>query len=347
MMDVIKTESDIESIKETNDDTDADGKKSFSEESKIFTLKMTQIKTENVDHSYDLTPEMTYMEIPFISPVVKSEVEEGSFDLETVKEEPMLEVTVKEEKVSTERIGVTYDNYASSECDNVVPVHEEHVAVVQRVLTSVSSKELDNKMSANFIVYDKVFSREDDMNPSSSHRLDISICSNADYSSTKCDICDEVLGISQPFERHLWTHKCEKPFLCDVCGRLFSLMKDLKVHLLIHTDDVLVKSDESTDEESDMSTSSEELVTQHSSDDALPAEDSDSLSESSSASSYEPSQDKQGTCRNVSSDYKSKVVKYWLNKSGKKRYSLTTVRHRFRLVTSIRQLYHWKKQLRL
>ncbi|XP_069697009.1 uncharacterized protein [Periplaneta americana] len=104
MMDVIKTESDIESIKETNDDTDADGKKSFSEESKIFTLKMTQIKTENVDHSYDLTPEMTYMEIPFISPVVKSEVEEGSFDLETVKEEPMLEVTVKEEKVSTERV---------------------------------------------------------------------------------------------------------------------------------------------------------------------------------------------------------------------------------------------------
>jgi hypothetical protein len=42
---------------------------------------------------------------------------------------------------------------------------------------------------------------------------------------------------------------------------------------------------------------------------------------------------------------REQAVQYWLNKYGKKRCGLATVRIRFRFVRSVRQLYRWKRQI--
>jgi hypothetical protein len=65
--------------------------------------------------------------------------------------------------------------------------------------------------------------------------------------------------------------------------------------------------------------------------------------EQSSHSSYHPSPKKRSN-ENVKMEDREQAVQYWLNKDGKKRYGLATVRKRFRFVASERQMYRWKRQ---
>jgi hypothetical protein len=66
--------------------------------------------------------------------------------------------------------------------------------------------------------------------------------------------------------------------------------------------------------------------------------------EQSTHSSYYRSPKKRSN-ENVKMEDREQAVQYWLNKDGKTRYGLATVRRRFRFVTSERQLYHWKRQI--
>ncbi|XP_069697052.1 uncharacterized protein [Periplaneta americana] len=109
MMDVVKTETEADPLAiQTSDNTDRKEKKPLSEEVNFFNLHLTQIKKEYVDHSYDLTPEMTLddTQVPVNFTFVKCEAEEESCDLDTLKEDLKLEVTAEEDDILTERCRV-------------------------------------------------------------------------------------------------------------------------------------------------------------------------------------------------------------------------------------------------
>lgn len=126
---------------------------------------------------------------------------------------------------------------------------------------------------------------------------------------------------------------------------------DLSVEVSL---DIEQQDADSTDDERNIDTSiSSELVNQSAcdiisfkkSEPMLSSSDDESYSpRTSSASTYAPSPEKKSK-EYIGTDYKRKAVKYWLNEGGRKRLSLSTVRSKFRLVTSQRQLHKWRAQL--
>ncbi|XP_069669497.1 uncharacterized protein [Periplaneta americana] len=80
-MDMIKVECEIDPLAiEDSNHTDVEEQKPLSEEGNVLDLQVTGIKTECVDHSYDVKTEKTVDETAVLIdfPVVKSEVEEGN-----------------------------------------------------------------------------------------------------------------------------------------------------------------------------------------------------------------------------------------------------------------------------
>ncbi|XP_069672711.1 uncharacterized protein [Periplaneta americana] len=78
--------------------------KSEVEEGKVLDLHVTEIKTEYMDHSYDVKSEMTFEEssAPVDFPIMKSKAEEEQGDLDTVNEDPQVEVAAEDNEVFTE-----------------------------------------------------------------------------------------------------------------------------------------------------------------------------------------------------------------------------------------------------
>ncbi|KAJ4425919.1 hypothetical protein ANN_27545 [Periplaneta americana] len=77
VMDVIKIESEIDPLAlERSNNTDVVEQNSLSQEGNSLDLHMTKIKTECMDHSYDLKSEVTFEEtsVPFDFAIVKSEI---------------------------------------------------------------------------------------------------------------------------------------------------------------------------------------------------------------------------------------------------------------------------------
>ncbi|XP_069670970.1 uncharacterized protein [Periplaneta americana] len=106
-MDVIKTESEVNPLameEEENCKIDIEEKKPLSQEGNLLDLQVTEIKTECLDHGYDETVGMKYEETPLPVNifVMKCEVEEESYYLETGKENTKSEVTVEGEGVLTD-----------------------------------------------------------------------------------------------------------------------------------------------------------------------------------------------------------------------------------------------------
>jgi hypothetical protein len=124
-------------------------------------------------------------------------------------------------------------------------------------------------------------------------------------------------------------------------------MCDLLVQMLDNQDSFPVNFIETTDTQ--VILDNEYEGTEHSdqppdSEDDIPVSRSSSDDEHLSDSSYHP--DPKERCKyNVKVENRQQAVQYWLNKGGKKRYSLATVRRRFRFVSSERQLYRWKSQM--
>ncbi|KAJ4425937.1 hypothetical protein ANN_27563 [Periplaneta americana] len=105
VMDVIKMEpgSDPMGI-QTSGIADIEEKKPLSEEGILLDLDVTKVKTECIDHRYDMKSEIVFQEsaVPFDFPMLKSEAEEELCELDQVKE-VKLEGTAEENEVSTER----------------------------------------------------------------------------------------------------------------------------------------------------------------------------------------------------------------------------------------------------
>ncbi|XP_069669583.1 uncharacterized protein [Periplaneta americana] len=108
-MDVIKMEHGSDPLGiQTSGISDIEEKKPLSEEVNLLDLNVTKIKTESIDHRYDIKSEIVFEEtaVPIEFPMLKSEVEEEFCELDQVKE-VKLEVTAEENEVLTER-AVTY-----------------------------------------------------------------------------------------------------------------------------------------------------------------------------------------------------------------------------------------------
>ncbi|XP_069671749.1 uncharacterized protein [Periplaneta americana] len=105
-MDVIKKEPEVDPLAiQWSDDTYTAEKKPLSEDGNLLDLHVTGIKTECVDHSYDLTSDIKAEEtaVPTDFLRTKCKVEEELCDLDTVKDELKLEVTTEENEILTDR----------------------------------------------------------------------------------------------------------------------------------------------------------------------------------------------------------------------------------------------------
>ncbi|KAJ4425815.1 hypothetical protein ANN_27441 [Periplaneta americana] len=155
VMDEIKMEVEVDPLSlQPHDNTcDIRDNTALSEEGNLSHLSVTGIKTECVDHSYDLTPEikvehtpepvschmvkcdvedspdpvsspMVKCELestpaPFVFALVKSEVDEDSFDLDRVQQEEKVEISSKEDEVLLESNANNVKKTQSPECDGI------------------------------------------------------------------------------------------------------------------------------------------------------------------------------------------------------------------------------------
>ncbi|XP_069669526.1 uncharacterized protein [Periplaneta americana] len=116
-MDVVKMEGEIDPLAiEGSNDPDTEQQKPLSEEGNVLDLQVTGIKTECVDHSYDVKTEMAFVETPMSMDflVMKNEVEEEAVKLELIAEE---------DEAFTEGIGVpaSCDSITEDECVETDP----------------------------------------------------------------------------------------------------------------------------------------------------------------------------------------------------------------------------------
>ncbi|XP_069672260.1 uncharacterized protein [Periplaneta americana] len=95
-------------------------------EGNVLDEQVIGIKTECMDHSYDVQTEMTFDETPVSNdfPIVKSEVEEEACELNKVEEKFVLEVTTEEDEVFTEGTGVPASSDSVTEDERLETVGE-------------------------------------------------------------------------------------------------------------------------------------------------------------------------------------------------------------------------------
>ncbi|XP_069670401.1 myoneurin-like isoform X7 [Periplaneta americana] len=225
-MDEIKMEPEVDLLGlEPHNTCEIKENTTLSEEGDLSHLQVPGIKTECLDHSYDLTSEVKVEDtpepvsfrmmkcevedtpqpvsfpivksevestpVPITFPMVKSEVDEDSFDLNRLHEEEKVEISSKEDKVLLDSNASNVKKSRSPECD-----------VISR--------------------------NEDELTQCCSYNLDSSFASNLSHESNKCSICNEVFATAQSLKRHLQTHILKKSLICDICGKCFSRSRDLK-----------------------------------------------------------------------------------------------------------------------
>ncbi|XP_069669606.1 uncharacterized protein [Periplaneta americana] len=100
-MDIIKMEPECDPLAVQASNADIEENKLLSEEGNLLDLDVTKIKTESIDHRYDVKSEIQFEEtsasVDF--PIVKSEAEEEFCEVDQVKGEIKLEVTTEENDV--------------------------------------------------------------------------------------------------------------------------------------------------------------------------------------------------------------------------------------------------------
>ncbi|XP_069672616.1 uncharacterized protein [Periplaneta americana] len=108
VMDVIKMEPalDLLDIQLHGNTYEMEENDPLSEEGNLSHLKVTGMKTECLDQSYDIKSEIKVEDtpVPIGFPMVKSEVDEDLFDVDRVQQEQKVEVSSEEDEVLTERL---------------------------------------------------------------------------------------------------------------------------------------------------------------------------------------------------------------------------------------------------
>ncbi|XP_069670434.1 zinc finger protein 501-like [Periplaneta americana] len=213
-MDEIKMEPEVDLLGlPPHDNTwKTEESKVLSEERNLSNLQVGGMKTECVDHSYDLTSEIKVEDtpVPINFPVVKSEVNDTSMHISS----PTLKSEVVEDLFDVDRVKQEQKVELSSEEDEVLTE-----SVVGNVEKTISQMGID---------------REEDMLPQcGSNRPD---CSNiSDISHNSMNLCNEVVVTPEFMKLHFHTDKIKKLFKCKVCGKCFLKLSDIQRHALLHT----------------------------------------------------------------------------------------------------------------
>ncbi|KAJ4425810.1 hypothetical protein ANN_27436 [Periplaneta americana] len=176
-----------------------------------------QVKTECVDHSYDLNSEIKVEEspVPINFPVLKSEVEESPVSIKSEVDENSFDLDMVQEKQEVE---------ACSEEDEVL-----NEGIVENVEKTVSSEQ------------DEIIHDEQNLTRSDNYRLDRSISGNISHHSVKCKICN-----SGEVTEHSHIHKGENAYKCNVCEKSTSPTEGLTQNEDIDTSEGLFKCDKLT-----------------------------------------------------------------------------------------------------
>ncbi|XP_069671074.1 zinc finger protein 239-like isoform X1 [Periplaneta americana] len=214
VMDVIKMEPDSDPLAiQRSDNADAEENKPLSEDEKLRDRYMNEIKTECIDHSYDLNSETSFKEtsVRIDFPVVKSEAEELSCDMAQVKEDVKLEAKVEEEEILTESIAVNPNNGAPTNCDNIIEAADLHTG------EEVYKCDVCGMYFSELVHLRKHKTLHTAKRP------------------FMCDVCGKYFSSSRDLKNHTIVHTGEKPFACDVCGKYFSQQGNLKTHATVHT----------------------------------------------------------------------------------------------------------------
>ncbi|KAJ4425778.1 hypothetical protein ANN_27403 [Periplaneta americana] len=164
-------------------------------------------------------------------PAVKTEFEDESWDVDTVKVEPEVEIVTQDHAVtlqdssgeifgsSENRIQYRKKNFYCAICKRNftneaymrhMPMHKQNN--VQQFRCEICGKDFETK--AKMTVHTRIHTVE---------------------RSFKCENCDKAFVSQSLLIRHMRTHTGEKPFKCDLCEKAFGQRISLVNHRLIHT----------------------------------------------------------------------------------------------------------------
>ncbi|XP_069670988.1 gastrula zinc finger protein XlCGF67.1-like isoform X2 [Periplaneta americana] len=233
-MDVIKMEPEVDALPiQTSDSADIEGRKLLSEEGNLLDLHVTEIKTEYIDHRYDVGSEIAFEEtaVPIDFLLVKSEAEENSCELDQVEKEVKLEITVEEDEVITESVAAFCENIPQEEdVDTDGKKYDCDVCgMCFPDFARLKNHGLVHKVRKRFYceVCGKWFSHPGNFNVHSRiHRGE---------KPFSCDVCAMCFSSFAILQRHSRVHTGAKPFSCDMCGKCFPYLSRLKSHSRLHT----------------------------------------------------------------------------------------------------------------
>ncbi|XP_069670252.1 uncharacterized protein [Periplaneta americana] len=201
------------------------------EERNFLDHHVSDIKEEYMNQSPDLISEIKFEEdpVPISFPVVKCKPEEEQSDLDTVNEDPRMDLTAENNESLTETIAATNEGNVSSEFDSVALQENGTSCEIPKnsgcpgkpVWTDDDEKQLEFEL----------------------HKISSSNSAKLKKKPFKCEFCGKCFTDSVNFRIHNLMHTGEKPFKCDDCGKLFSNSKNLRSHMHLHNGQKAFKCD--------------------------------------------------------------------------------------------------------
>ncbi|XP_069671060.1 zinc finger protein 235-like isoform X2 [Periplaneta americana] len=237
-------------------------------EENLLDLHVTEIKTECMDHEYEVKSEMTFEEtaLSVDFSIVKNEAEEEFCDLDRVKQEVKLEVTAEENEVLTASVAVSHNSGVATFSENIPQEEYMHTdgkkydcdvcGMCFPDFTGLKNHGLLHTGIKPFScdVCRRSFSRPAHLKRHSrvhtSKKFSCDVCRKGfsrpahlkshsrvhkGGKSFSCDLCGKGFSSSDSLNMHLLVHEGEKPFNCDVCRKCFSTSTQLQRHSLMHT----------------------------------------------------------------------------------------------------------------
>ncbi|XP_069705786.1 zinc finger protein-like isoform X6 [Periplaneta americana] len=259
-MDVIKTEPEIDPLAQQNEDRIEEEGKSQSVVGKFFEVNVKEIKLEHPDPSYNHLPDKICEENEDGSafPVMKFEIKDESCDLDIVKEEPMLDMTIKDDG-SKWSMDQDLSGKESDTCEDsgiikkTKQIHQypqlEDKAPVRRDFKC----ELCGKAYTASYILKKHVRTHSGQKPFKCdicgkrfrqlYNLRQHIATHSDIKTFKCNICKKTFRRSGYQKLHMLIHSGEKLFECNICGKKFATNTNLKRHTRVHNEEVVHKCD--------------------------------------------------------------------------------------------------------
>ncbi|XP_069673191.1 uncharacterized protein [Periplaneta americana] len=199
LMELIKTEPEVDPLAPENEHRNIEEGNLLSIEGDFLKVDINEVKVESSDLNCAYVSDITYdeskLDITSFSGL-KYENEEESYNVDAVKEELIPDATTKDE------------NWAM---DTHFP-------------DEVTDFEVD-KISVEC----HIASNAEDVYPQD-HAI-----FTADKKNFKCDVCEMIFPKQRFLRRHQIIHSWRKDFRCNVCNKGFSRRPNLCAHALIHT----------------------------------------------------------------------------------------------------------------